>query len=59
MKAYNLRHPEKSLVFHSDRDYNIRVNAIVTILKSYGIRASIGDVGACWDCAVVERFFGS
>ncbi|ARN68536.1 Mobile element protein [Vibrio vulnificus] len=21
--------------------------------------ASIGDVGACWDNAVVERFFGS
>ncbi|MEI9600392.1 integrase core domain-containing protein, partial [Moellerella wisconsensis] len=25
----------------------------------YGIRASMGDVGACWDNAVVERFFGS
>ncbi len=23
------------------------------------MRASIGDVGACWDNAVVERFFGS
>ncbi|MCU8058403.1 integrase core domain-containing protein, partial [Shewanella sp. SM34] len=23
------------------------------------IRASMGDVGACWDNAVVERFFGS
>ncbi|WP_272690309.1 hypothetical protein [Providencia sp. PROV152] len=33
MKAYNLRHPEKSLVFHSDRDYNIRVSAIVTYRK--------------------------
>ena len=25
----------------------------------YGIRTSMGDVGACWDNAVVERFFGS
>ena len=25
----------------------------------HGIRASMGDVGACWDNAVVERFFGS
>ncbi|EGQ8057174.1 DDE-type integrase/transposase/recombinase, partial [Vibrio alginolyticus] len=29
------------------------------LLKSYGIRSSMGDVGACWDNAVVERFFGS
>lgn len=28
------------------------------MLKGYGIWASMGDVGACWD-AVVERFFGS
>ena len=29
------------------------------LLKGYGIRASMGDVGTCWDNAVVERFFGS
>ena len=29
------------------------------LLKSFGIRASMGDVGACWDNGVVERFFGS
>jgi len=29
------------------------------LLKGYGIRPSMGDVGACWDNAVVERFFGS
>ncbi|MCN4143914.1 MAG: hypothetical protein LC437_02210 [Thiohalomonas sp.] len=29
------------------------------LLSDYGIRASMGDVGACWDNAVVERFFGS
>ena len=29
------------------------------LLQSYGMRASMGDVGACWDNAVVERFFGS
>jgi putative transposase len=27
--------------------------------KGSGIRASMGDVGACWDNAFVERFFGS
>jgi len=29
------------------------------LLTSYGLRSSMGDVGACWDNAVVERFFGS
>ena len=29
------------------------------LLNGYGIRASVGDVGACWHNAVVERFFGS
>ena len=29
------------------------------LLANYGMRASMGDVGACWDNAVVERFFGS
>ncbi|MGB2708761.1 MAG: integrase core domain-containing protein, partial [Pseudoalteromonas nigrifaciens] len=30
----------------------------ITLLKGYGIRASMGDVGACWDNAGVEWFFG-
>jgi hypothetical protein len=29
------------------------------LLKGYGIRASMGNVGACWDDTVVARFFGS
>ncbi len=29
------------------------------LLSYYGIWASMGDVGACWDNVVVERFFGS
>jgi len=29
------------------------------LLVGYGIRSSMGGVGACWDNAVVERFFGS
>ena len=40
-------------------DQNIRVSVISHLLTSYGIRASMGDVGACWDNAVVERFSGS
>lgn len=59
MKAYNLRQPPKGLVFHSDRGSQYTSKQYRKLLYSYGMRASMGDVGACWDNAVVERFFGS
>ena len=57
--AYNLRRPSKGLVFHSDRGSQYTSKPYRKLLEVYGIRASMGDVGACWDNAVVERFFGS
>lgn len=57
--AYNLRRPPKGLVFHSDRGSQYTSVRYRKLLKEYGVRASMGDVGACWDNAVVERFFGS
>lgn len=59
IKAYNLRQPPKGLVFHSDRGSQYTSKVFSKLLKGYDIRASMGDVGACWDNAVVERFFGS
>jgi putative transposase len=59
MKAYNLRQPPKELDFHSDRGSQYTGKRYRKLLSGYGIRASIGDVGACWDNAVVERCFGS
>lgn len=59
IKAYNLRQPPKGLVFHSDRGSQYTSRRYRRVLESYGMRASMGDVGACWDNAVVERFFGS
>jgi putative transposase len=59
VKAYNLRRPPKGLVFHSDRGSQYTSRRYRQLLEGYGIRASMGDVGACWDNAVVERFFGS
>ncbi len=59
IKAYNLRQPPRGLVFHSDRGSQYTSRQFGKLLASYGIRASMGDVGACWDSAVVERFFGS
>jgi putative transposase len=59
MKAYNLRQPSRGLVFYSDRGSQYTSKQFGRLLSNYGIRASMGDVGACWDNAVVERFFGS
>ncbi|WP_193496577.1 IS3 family transposase [Nitrincola alkalisediminis] len=59
MKAYNLRNPPSGLVFHSDRGSQYTSRRYRKLLDSYQMRASMGDVGACWDNAVVERFFGS
>lgn len=59
IKAVNLRRPPKGLVFHSDRGSQYTSKQFRKLLKGYGIRSSMGDVGACWDNAVVERFFGS
>jgi putative transposase len=59
IKAVNLRQPPKGLVFHSDRGSQYTSKRFRQLLEGYGIRASMGDVGACWDNAVVERFFGS
>jgi transposase InsO family protein len=57
--AYNLRQPSKGLIFHSDRGSQYTSQIYRKLLKAFGMRASMGDVGACWDNAVVERFFGS
>ena len=59
IKAYNIRRPPKGLVFHGDRGSQYTSKRYRGLLDGYGIRASMGDVGACWDNAVVERFFGS
>jgi putative transposase len=59
IKAYNVRRPPKGLVFHSDRGSQYTSKRYRKLLRLYGIRSSMGDVGACWDNAVVERFFGS
>lgn len=59
IKAYNVRQPPKGLVFHSDRGSQYTSKRYRKLLADYGIRSSMGDIGACWDNAVVERFFGS
>lgn len=59
MKAYNLRNPRRGLVMHTDRGSQYTGHRFQSMLKSYGLRSSMGDVGACWDNAVMERFWSS
>jgi putative transposase len=59
IKAHNLRKPAKGVVFHSDRGSQYTSTGFRSLVSRLGCRASMGDVGACWDNAVVERFFGS
>lgn len=59
LMAYNVRKPPAGLVFHSDRGSQYTSKRYQKLLANYRLRSSMGDVGACWDNAVVERFFGS
>ena len=59
LRAINLRKPPRGVVFHSDRGSQYTSRRFRALLRKKGLRASMGDVGACWDNAVVERFFGS
>ena len=47
IKAYNLRQPGKGLVFHSDRGSQYTSRQYRKQLQGYGMRASMGNVGAC------------
>jgi len=49
IKAYNIRQPPKGLVFHSDRGSQYTSKRYRQLLNGFDIRASMGDVGACWD----------
>ncbi len=57
--AINLRKPKGDLIFHSDRGAQYTGKRFRKLLKKNNIKASMSGKGACWDNAVVERFFGS
>ncbi|WP_440862589.1 IS3 family transposase [Symbiopectobacterium purcellii] len=59
MQAYNLRTPPPGLVVHTDRGAQYTGQRFQALLSSYRLRSSMGDVGACWDNAMMERFWGS
>ena len=57
--AHRLRQSPIGLVFHSDSGSQYTGKRFRALLKPLNCRASMGEVGACWDNAVVERLFGS
>lgn len=57
--AIHLRQPRHDLLFHSDRGSQYTSQAFQGLLKQHKITPSMSGKGACWDNAVVERFFGS
>ncbi|MHC5224725.1 IS3 family transposase [Ignatzschineria sp. LJL83] len=58
-QAYTLRNCPKKVVFHSDRGSQYSSNQLKKFLSEKGFIQSMGSTGACWDNAVIERFFGS
>lgn len=58
-QAYWLRKRPKGVIFHSDRGSQYTGKSFKALTQKLGIKQSMGDTGACWDNAVVERFFGS
>ena len=57
--AIHLRRPVKGLIFHSDRGSQYTSQPFRQLLQRHAIQASMNGVGACWDHAVAEHFFGS
>ena len=57
--AITLRTPAKGLIFHSDQGSQYTSQRYRQLLEKHHIKASMSGVGACWDNAVVERYFGS
>jgi putative transposase len=57
LKAHRLRRPPKGLVFQSYRGSQYTSKRLRSLLKPLNCRANMGDVGACWDNAVIERVF--
>jgi transposase InsO family protein len=57
--AIDSRHPDKGLIFHSDRGSQYAAADTETLLRTHGMTPSMSGVGCCYDNAVSESFFSS
>jgi putative transposase len=58
-RALVARRPGAGLLHHTDRGSPYAALAYTSILRQYGIVASMSRAGDCYDNAVVESFFGT
>lgn len=58
-RALVSRRPRAGLLHHTDRGSPYAALAYTSILRQYGIVASMSRAGDCYDNAVVESFFGT
>ena len=56
--AYELRQPDKDLLFHSDRGSNYISKTFMDYLKSLGVKQSFSRAHIPYDNSVCESFFG-
>lgn len=56
--AYELRQPDKDLLFHSDRGSNYISKTFMDYLKSLGVKQSFSRAHTPYDNSVCESFFG-
>ena len=57
--AWFRRHPDRGLIFHSDRGSQYCSDEFQAALKAYGMRSSMSRKGDCWDNAPTESLWGS
>lgn len=56
--AVSIRKPEKGLVHHSDRGSQYCSHEYRSLLKHFGLEASMSGAGNCYDNAPMESFWG-
>jgi transposase InsO family protein len=58
-KAYENRHPNEGLIFHSDRGTNYTARTFIDCCKAYGMTKSLSRKSMPYDNSVMEAFFKS
>jgi transposase InsO family protein len=53
------RHPDRGVIFHSDRGCQYTSAEYAKTAKDHDVRLSVGRRGQCWDNAVAESFFAT
>lgn len=56
-KAYEERHPNEGLIFHSDRGTNYTARTFVDCCKAFGMMQSLSRKSTPYDNSVMEAFF--